>query len=320
MKTKSHVFICFITLFSNIFSAEEQIENAVVIVGNNRTAGSISFESISDIVDQENADFTYSASFPGQRVVSIDTQFCATEDEHIQGDFTATQMFAPNSQNTVIFEWFPPSSMTTVANITIANSMTEALRKAFAILKPGGQLIIDNHPFFAFAMEKEIAIQMHSPFALVLGIAEYSQIYNALCSSEKSQTLSLFSTQAYLESVALIQKIFATDEATIVNTLRKLMENALNILQQKKINVLLKSIISNPMGYMFLWGYHAFSRSTIMGNCLKKIGFDTSESQVEFVNENPFNKRKWACLIHTVKPGIANSPTDSTGPSSATVA
>lgn len=57
------LFLVFILPF-NIFSAEGSlIENAVVIVGNNRAAGWVK-ESIAKIVGQDEADFTCTTKFP----------------------------------------------------------------------------------------------------------------------------------------------------------------------------------------------------------------------------------------------------------------
>ena len=299
-------YLLFISLFlSKIFPVGEFIENAVIIVGNNRTAG-LMLKEIAPIVKQSEADFTYEniPFFQEKRVISIDTEPCVTDNEHIQADFITTQVFASASQDTVIFEWFPPASKDTVTNPKATHFTTEALKKAFAILKPGGCLLIDNHPFFALTGANEIATQIHNPFALILGIDEYAKIQAAIGDPhyKPERGVTFYSEEAFLNSLKLVGTIFKQDETTIRNTLKSLTDAAYNHLVAHAINNLLETILQSPQGYMFLWGYHAYARATLMKKCLEKIGFDISGAQVEFVEENPFNKRKWACLIRAVKP------------------
>ena len=56
-----------------------------------------------------------------------------------------------------------------------------ALRKASSILEPGGDLIMDNHPFFLLRhLTDHTDIQNNTPFSLVLGVKEFSDIIIAL--------------------------------------------------------------------------------------------------------------------------------------------
>ena len=286
------LFFVFVLPF-NIFSAEPpSIENAVVIVGNNRAAGE-SFPVIEKIVGQDEADFTYTTKFPRQRVVSVDIAPCAILGvEHVQDDFLTTTRFALNSQEMVILEWFPPS-----IPALKDNPMTKAIAKAFQILKPGGELLIDNHPFFALTTADGIISQVQkgtNPFTLVLDASECSFIHTCLRAVQCDVTDSFSSENPTFRCLDILNRIFGKENKVIATELLGLLGSGL----------LLDSFVNDTsgMGYMFLWAWHIFTRAGLMGNCLKKIGFNCEESQFGIAELNPLNNRKWESIVQATKP------------------
>ncbi len=144
--------------------AETLIEDATVIVGSNRKAGTLLDHTI-PIVGQDAGYFSYTKSFPEERVISVDLKPCSLGLEHIKGDVINTNKFMSNSQRTVVFEWFPGSDRASLLD----NQMLKALEKAHDIVMPGGTLIIDSHPSFALASAQEANLfQQLNPFSLFL--------------------------------------------------------------------------------------------------------------------------------------------------------
>jgi len=311
------LFLVFILPF-NIFSAEGSlIENAVVIVGNNRAAGWVK-ESIAKIVGQREADFTYTTKFPGSRVVSVDIVPCTIQGvEHVQDDFSTTAGFALNSQEVVILEWFPPSIDTLKDN-----PMTKAIAKAFQILKPGGTLIIDNHPFFALCLdtkEKYEELKKLYPFSLVLDIEELVKIYNAVSGNFGESVAGSFFCSAFTKALQTSVAIFSpeispkTDEyyeaindtathiCKLFGDFHSYFEPSIPPHIGELVENTLKDIFKDQKGYMFLWTYHTLSRFSLIGSLLKEIGFDVTEAEFRITQVNPLNNRKWASIIQVKK-------------------
>ena len=287
------LFFVFVLPF-NIFSAQAPlIEVAVVIVGNSRVAGGC-LSSIEKMVGQDEADFTYTTKFLGQRVVSVDIAPCAILDvEHVQDDFLTTTRFTLNSQEMVILEWFPPS-ISTLRD----NPMTKAIAKAFQILKPGGSLIIDNHPFFAFTTADGIISQVQkqtNPFTLVLDASECNFIHTCLLAVLYDATHSLSPQNPTLLCLDILNRIFGKENKVIASELLGLLDVEPSMLESFVHDV-------SGMGYMFLWGWHTFTCAGLVGNCLEKIGFNCEKSQFGIVELNPLNNRKWASMLQVCKP------------------
>ncbi len=273
-------------------AAETPIEGAVVIVGSNRAAGTL-IDHIIGIVGQEEGDFSHAKSFPGERVVSVDTRPCALKGlEHIEGDFTETAKFTSGAQKTVVFEWFPGSN----GENLLDNQMLKALEKAYDILMPGGTLIIDSHPFFALAPDQKIAnlIQRLNPFSLFLTKKEIGQIAVCLGLAKGGRKIPPV-YEAVEKSLGIVCHIFKDIEAT------KIAGDIFDCMKIKEGERALIATAANPVGYMFLWAYHSFSRAALMGAALNGIGFEAEAAEIGFAPENPFNKRKYAWFIQVKK-------------------
>lgn len=265
-------------------SVMSTITDVVVVVGNNRKAGSV-IDAIGNIVNQSDADFSYSKPIAGKSVVSVDVQACTTSQPHVQEDFTITKRFASDSQSLVIFEWFPPSEAT-----LLKNPMTNALKKAFEILKPGGELIIDNHPNFVFVegftSKKAQAMQSLNPFSLIINSALLVEIQSFIEGKVTSKA------DAFQKSLFIVTKILETKQEIIQERLKSLLIGF--------DQAVLLGALNDSTFYMFLWAYHSFSCSDAMASCLKTIGFYVNNSQIGIVPINPFNKRKWAWMISKI--------------------
>jgi len=287
------LFLVFILPFNIISTQAPLIEGAVVIVGNSRVSGRC-LSSIEQIVGQREADFTYTTKFPGSRVVSVDIVPCTIQGvEHVQDDFSTTAGFALNSQEVVILEWFPPSIDTLKDN-----PMTKAIAKAFQILKPGGTLIIDNHPFFAFtsARGNELKVDKEAnPFTLVLDATECNFIHTCLLAVLYDATHSFSPQNPTLLCFDILKKIFEKENKDMALELLGLLDVEPSMLKSFVHDV-------SGMGYMFLWGWHTLSRPGLVGNCLKKVGFDTTNVNFGIAQVNPLNNRMWASRLQVCKP------------------
>ena len=270
------------------------IRDAVIIVGSTRAPGSV-IKNIFELVEQDKADFTYKDTFPGSRVVSIDINTCATNQEHVQDDFITTKRFELNSQSTVLLEWFPPSSGEDILN----NPMRLAIKKAYEVLKPGGTLIIDNHPFFDFLpkgskFENSVhSLQTLNPFTFVFNFASCEKIRNYLVNGTTTNK-----TESLKTSVTLTSRIVETDEGTV----KKTVADLLPILNAESLG---KALADNTF-YMFFWAYHSLSRKEFMVKCLVGCGFDVSKGDLKLFPVNPYNQRKFAWIIKAFKPEKVN--------------
>lgn len=306
MKSLVKYFVLASTLLIEIFPAsieeDSVITDSVVVVGNKRKAGTV-IDSVSDIVDQSGADFSYSKPIGGKEVVSVDLEACTTGQPHIQGDFTTTKSFASGSQAMVIFEWFPPSEAT-----LLKNQMTLALKKAFEILKPGGELIIDSHPFFdfvtGFSPRKIEILQQLNPFSLVFDQVLLVEI-QSFASGKATSKAELFQ-----KSLNIVATILKKKPKRIQRKFGKLLSD---VDQAEKAGASLVKALQNTDFYLFLWAYHSFSCNEIIAKCLKNIGFDISKSQIGIVKTNPFNQRKWAWMVSGVIKPIKEIPEEKEG-------
>jgi hypothetical protein len=218
---------------------------------------------------------------------------CAIPDiEHVQDDFLTTTRFALNSQEEVILEWFPPSIPTLKDN-----PMTKAIAKAFQILKPGGELLIDNHPFFALTTADGIISQVQkgtNPFTLVLDATECRFIHTCLRAVQCDDTDSFSSQNPTLLCFHILKKIFGKENNVMASELLALWNVKPSMLESFVDD-------ASGIGYMFLWTYHTFTRVGLVGDCLKKIGFNCEGSQFGIAEHNPLNNRKWASIIQVKK-------------------
>jgi len=273
---------------------KNDIRDAVIIVGSTRAPGSV-IPNIFELVGQEKADFTYKGKFPGYRVVSVDKNPCDTNQEHVQDDFITTKRFELNSQSTVLFEWFPPSSEEDMLN----NPMILAIKKAYEVLKPGGTLIIDNHPFFDFLpkgskFENYLnSLQTLNPFAFVFNFESCEKISKYLTNGTATNK-----TESLETSVKLTSKIVETDEDTV----KKTVANLLPISNAESLG----NALADNIFYMFFWAYHSLSRKEFMVKCLIGCGFDVSQGDLKLFPVNPYNQRKFAWIIKASKPEKVN--------------
>jgi hypothetical protein len=262
-------------------------------VSNFRAAGWVK-PTIEKIVNQDKADFTYTTKFSGRRVVSVHEFPCAAPGvEHVQDDFLTTTRFVLNSQEMVILEWFPPS-ISTLRD----NPMTKAIAKAFQILKPGGTLIIDNHPFFAFTTADGMELKAHketNPFTLVLDATECNFIHTCLLAVLYDATHSFSSENSTFRCLDILNRIFGKENKVMASELLALFDVEPSMLESFVDD-------ASGIGYMFLWAWHTFTRAGLVGNCLEKIGFNCEESQFGIVELNPLNNRKWASMLQVCKP------------------
>ena len=277
----------------------DKIEDAIVIVGSHRKPGWVK-PDIGEIVGQGTANFTHTNSFPRQRVVSVDVGSCDLKGfEHVQGDFRTTKSFAPNSQETVMFEWFPSCNSEDCND----NLMLTVLEKAFNILKSGGTLLIDSHPYFSSGDSEDAILQELNPFSLFLTYQEIERIKVCLSIISTGQILPQpyeVIAEALSEAVKIVSTIFNEKQEVIAISIHKSMSN-------KTPDRALLAMFDSAMGYMFLWAYHSLSRAEIMMTSLSRIGFAAEAAKIEFLLENPFNHRKYAWLIQVKKPMTASS-------------
>jgi hypothetical protein len=278
----------------NLFSSVGLIRDVVVIVGNCRTAGLV-LPHVGDVVGQSTADFSHRMSFPGERVVSVDVAplDLVNKDrfEHVIGDFRDTKSFALNSQRTIMLEWFPAYNPEDVKEVV----MVKALRKAFTLLKPGANLIIDHNPYFCFSPNtKETEhLQATHPFALFLTPKELHRMKAYLRLAAGGATI--------LEGDSAVG-LSLTTTSTIFPKTESLAAYIYGLVKDSKDGEMLKRMFMDPKGHMFIWAYHSFSRANLMMETLREIGFDTRGAKPKFARVSPYTKRKWSWLIEATKP------------------
>jgi hypothetical protein len=130
----------------------EQPTELTLGVGNVRAGGGAN-KSVNELVGQEKGDFTHAHSFTG-RVVSVDIcpQRSQIQFDHLQLDFVNTSSPALLNRlssvrpGRVFFEWFPSCVVGQPRN-NITPLLLRALRNAFEILSPGGEVLIDHMPY-----------------------------------------------------------------------------------------------------------------------------------------------------------------------------
>ncbi len=249
-------------------------------------------QDIGKIVCQYTADFSYTKSFPKQRVVSIDKGPTLLKHlEHVEDDFIKTAKFAYNSQIMLIFEWFPGSEPGDYVN----NRMLRALKPGVVILEPGGTLLIDSHPYFWFGTGELERVQLLNPFGLFLDHKEIGRIKVCLSLISAGKILPK-ADEIVAKAVNIASTIFKETEKATASNIHKSMVN------NPDPDQAFRETTENPKANMFLWAYHSYSRVELMREALQKIGFDVANFKIEFLLENPFNHRKYAWFINVKKP------------------
>ncbi len=279
----------------DVFGSVGLIRDAVVIVGNCRTAGGV-LPHVWDIVGQGAADFSHLKSFPEKRVVSVDVAPLDLVNkyrfEHVTGDFRTTKSFALDSQKTIMLEWFPAHSPDNISEIV----MVQALEKAFTLLKPGANLIIDHNPYFCVGPKNEIEnLQRIHPFSLFLTPKELHLMKAYLRLAAGGATI--------LEEESAVGPSLKTTSAIFPNeTELMLAEYIYGLVKPSKDREMFRKIFFDPKGHMFIWAYHSFSRAGLMMETLREIGFDTKGAKPRFEKVSPYTNRMYAWFIEAIKP------------------
>jgi hypothetical protein len=238
----------------------------------------------------------------------------------------------------VFFEWFP-SCLTQTPGKNITPLLLPALKNAFEILSPGGELIIDHNPYTlslpnnsqealkALSGEKvqvnrehlREAISSHErlkepgiishflqtadPFTLHICREERQEIRNCLMFRVKNDDAPYDDTQC--------QFIKGKDQD--INLLISRFSSALGM---NKIELMVR--ISNGMLYssqgakeeeqghwdLFEQHYYMKTRGSLILQALRNIGFSAENDAIQYHEANPYNKRKHAWLISARKPTI----------------
>ena len=316
-----------------------------LVVGNCRRPGGVK-ESSAILVEQDKADFTHSKSFIG-RVVSVD--ICSLQPHldkypHLTIDFahTSSHEILQKLDNIhpirVFFEWFP-SCVTQTPKKNIAPLLLPALKNAFEILSPGGELIIDHNPYvlslpdsskeaFKSLLGEKLQVD---PLHLRKAVSSHERLEEPGILSHFLQTADPFTLHICREERVEIRNylIFriknndaAYDDAQCqfikgkdqkINLLISRFSSALDM---DKVELMIR--ISNGMlysyqaikeeeqGYWDLFEQHYYmkTRGPLILKELRNIGFSAGSEAIQYYEVNPHNKRKHAWLISAKKPTI----------------
>lgn len=314
----------------------EYARDATIIVGSIRFRGDVP-NPIYDAVCQEEADFSHTKSFPDSKVISVDMRPCMRELPHIKGDFL-TLPFLDNSIKRIFFEWFPshcrgssipPSTPYCDYEPVYRNYqplLLFSLRKAYKILKPGGELLIDHIPYsirlpsdcdealevlsangvspkIIKKIKKKLpenyincpgsvskVWQEYDPFTISMSYREYEEILNFLRNGTAPLSSSPTNLVAINNSIKRLAIIFKKKPKSIKKNLIKDLESEL------------KGAISSGSLKMFRWVYGMKSRDSTMLNALHTIGFEVDMNVIPCFNINPYTKRHFAWIIEARKP------------------
>lgn len=341
MKKLYFMIVALFTLLLPGDTLASEDTSLTLVVGNCRKPGGVK-ESTARLVEQDKADFTHSQSFKS-RIISVD--ICPLQPHltypHLIIDFANT---APDKilleldnihPTRVFFEWFP-SCLTRSPGRNITPLLLPALKNAFAILSPGGELIIDHSPYTlslpdasseafkalgdkvqidkkhlskavsSFDRIKEPGIishflQMADPFTLHICRQEKVEIRNCLMFRVKNDDSPYDDAQC--------QFIKGKDQ-----DISLLVSRFASALGMDKIELMIR--ISNGMlyssqdvkeeehGYWDLFEQHYYmkTRGALILEALRNIGFITEDNTIQYHAINPHNKRKHAWLITAKKP------------------
>ncbi len=341
---KLHFMVAaFLALFLAEISLSAEEESLTLVIGNCRRPGGLK-DSTAKLVGQDKADFTHTKSFKG-RVVSVD--ICPLRPPYLGKHTHLTIDFAHESPDTILsglknisptrvfFEWFP-SCITQNPGKNITPLLLPALRNAFAILPPGGELIIDHSPYtlnlpdsFPEALKalqgekvnvntthlreaitspdrfKEPGITSHflqnaDPFTLHMCHQEQEEIRKCLMFRVKNDDAPYNDAQCQ----------FIKGKDHVISQLASQFSSALNM---DKIELMIR--ISNGMLYssqgvkeeehgywdLFEQHYYMATRGSLIFQALRNIGFIVEEDAIQYHEVNPYNKRKHAWLISAKK-------------------
>lgn len=320
-----------------------------LVVGNCRRAGGVK-ESNAKIVEQDKADFTHSKSFEG-RVISVD--ICPLQPHlnypHLVIDFANTSPDAILSKlnevrpSRILFEWFP-SCVTHNDGHNITPLLLLALKNAFEILAPGGELFIDHFPYTlslptespeAFkALGQKIkpnnehirqaidisklkepgiisrCLQLADPFTLHICREERLELRNYLMFRIKNNDAAFDDSEC----------LFIKGRDQDINQLATCFASALSM---DKTELMIR--ISNGMLYayqdvkeeeqgywdLFEQQYYMRTRGPLILEALFKIGFMVGDNAIQYHTKNPYNGRRHAWIISAKKAAAQALPTDS---------
>ena len=319
-----------------------------LVVGNCRRPGGLK-ESYARLVEQDRADFTHTQSFEGQ-VISVD--ICPLQPHlirypHVTIDFANATPHDILSKlkkhpSVVFLEWFP-SCVTETPGQNITPLILPALKNAFAILSPGGKLIIDHSPYtislpdsstdaFKSLKEKVKANNLHvrkampSPERLSdVGIVSQSlQIADPftihICRQEKNELRNYLifrikeSSKPFDDTKCLFIKGKCQTISELITVFSSALGMEMNELMSRISNGILysaKGIHEEEQGYsdLFEQQYYMKTRAPLIVAALQDIGFVVKDNAIQYHEINPYNRRKLAWLISARKPAAVLVPT-----------
>lgn len=301
----------------------ENVHGATLIVGCVRGPGSVQ-DAIAGIVGQATADFSHNSSFPGENVISVDMGPCRTSQLHIEGDWL-TLPFADNSQKCVMAEWLPSS-------MNYFPLLFHSTQKAYSVLAPGGELIIDHMPYLitlagnwkealdklnGFA-PKDILfksvlsklpkksedryigivsklLQQHDPFTLSISRRERADIWQLL----KVEEMKLLGEEAETQiQDKQTNPVAVNASIDILCTIFK--KERLAILQELATEITTTDTAELLNTFEWIYGMH--SRGPTMLEALRTIGFEVAADAMQYHEINPYNGRRHAWIIKGRKP------------------
>jgi hypothetical protein len=234
----------------------------------------------------------------------------------------------------VFFEWFP-SCMTQSPGQNITPLLLPALKNAFAILSPGGELIIEHSPYtlslpnasseaFKASGEKVQINEKHLNKAVTsfdrieepgiishfLQVADPFTIHICLQEKKEIRDCLMFRVKNDDSPYDDAQCQFIKGKDQDINRLVSQFSSALGM---GKIELMIR--ISNGMlhssrgvkeeehGYWDLFEQHYYmkTREPLILEALRNIGFITEDNAIQYYEINPHNKRKHAWLISAKK-------------------
>lgn len=306
----------------------ESIVGCTLIVGNRRGKEEGSYnpdEMISDVVWQNEADFSHTKSFPRKKVVSIDIRPSLSANVcHITGDFLQLP-FKPNSQECVMFEWFPSINRCSSKNCypEYEPLLYKAVCKAFTILAPGGLLIIDHIPY---------SIRLPNSAVDALKVLKNAEIFDKFKGYEQKRTkgiisllqqefdpftlsMSMQECQDILSFLAIPKGVFfrPVDMQTNLEAIIKSIQVLKYICNRKDITIkneiiedLSTEIQAHKLGLkhsssgntkMFRWIYWVSARGSKAVRKIEEIGFNPLSTNFLYYPVNPYNQRLHAWVL-----------------------
>lgn len=279
--------------------------------------------SIAKIVGQAEANFKHLGTFPGT-VVSVDLgeELSGEHLPHIKGDWLSLKVPKESLRN-VFFEWFPTCHPETWECLLLL-----AVKKAFSALKPGGKLVIDLQPYtrtldgdnkqdihlLPAGLIKRMAdsgvklnnegissaLKKFDPFTLTFTKSEKREICEKLLEHYESESTL---PQLLEESIKICFPMFAEkypDRLEFIGELNNM------IVSESRLYAVGSSVDSvfSPEHNMFEWVYGTLSRKQDMIAALRAIGFSANDKDVQYMESNPYNQRRYAWLFTATKPEL----------------